>query len=239
MRPQERFGTGARAPGALLASGLLAVAGTLPERGIAQQQPQTLQDALAAGPFVRMVRHNDGSRSVTARDESTKEMVITTYDPDGNLQLRRVYQLDRYGKPVTFFVYDGTGRPLMRGEYEYDNRERVVAERLFELPSGEPIRTVAQNYDAAGNRLSPQYMHQGSLPPQVLRWLNPDENSGRNDEVAQQKEKPRNFRPSIFGKRNERSNEPNAARSSSRTREKKKDEGGVGFFRGLFDRSKK
>lgn len=126
------------------------------------------------GPFVRMVRHNDGSRSITARDDTTKEMVITTYDPLGNLKLRRNYQLDRFGKPATFIFYDGAGKPLVRGEYVYDAQDRVAAERWFELPTQKPILTLAQNYDAKGRRLPPQSMHEATLPPEVVRWLEPD-----------------------------------------------------------------
>lgn len=145
---------------------------------------------MAAGPFVRMVRHNDGSRSVTARDETTKELVITTYGPppQGELKLTRKYQLDQYGKPVTFTFSDGTGRPLVRGQYVYDSQDRVIEERWFELPSERPIRTLAQNYDAKGKRLPPQSMHEATLPPEVVRWLEPDKAA---NQVAGKKEKGR------------------------------------------------
>lgn len=143
-----------------------------------------------AGPYVRMVEHNDGSRSVTARDDTTKELVISTYGPppEGDLKLQRKYQLDRYGKPTAFFIYDGTGRPLVRGEFTYDAQDRVIEEKWFELPSERPIRTLAQNFDAKGGRLPPQYMHQASLPPEVVRWLDPDA-AARAEESAKKGQK--------------------------------------------------
>ena len=121
-----------------------------------------------------MVRHNDGSKSITARDEMTKELVISTYDPEGNLKLRRNYQLDQYGKPVTFLFYDGAGQPLVRGQYVYDAQDRVSEEKWFDMQSQQEIRTLAQNYDAKGKRLPPQTMHEATLPPAVVRWLEPD-----------------------------------------------------------------
>ena len=143
--------------------------------------------AMAAGPFVRMVRHNDGSRSVTARDQDTKELVITTYGPppEGEVvKLRRNYQLDPYGKPVTFIFYDGKNRPLVRGEYVYDKQDRVMEEKWFEFDSNQPIRTLAQNYDAKGKRLAPQSMHEATLPPEVVRWLEPDKSHAQEQAKA-------------------------------------------------------
>lgn len=172
-----------------------------PERGPAA--------APRPGPFVRMVRHNDGSRTVTARDETTKEMVITTYDPEGNLKLRRNYQLDRYGKPGTFQFFDGSGRPLVRGEFIYDGMDRVVEEKWFELPSERPIRTLAQNYDAKGRRLPPQSMHEATLPPEVVRWLEPDK------EVASETSKNQEgSRFSLFGKKDKKKEAAPATGSS-------------------------
>lgn len=154
-----------------------------------QQAPPGMA-GLSAGPFVRMIRHNDGSKSITARDQNTKELVITTYDPEGNLKLRRNYQLDQYGKPVTFTFLNGTDVPLVRGEYVYDAQDRVIEEKWFELPSQRPIRNLAQNYDAHGmKRLAPQSMHEATLPPEVVRWLEPDKAQAKEAERKAQEKK--------------------------------------------------
>lgn len=182
------------------------------------------------GPFVRMVRHNDGSRSITARDDTTKEMVITTYDPLGNLKLRRNYQLDRFGKPAAFIFYDGAGKPLVRGEYVYDAQDRVAEERWFELPSQRPIRTLAQNYDAKGKRLPPQSMHEATLPPDVVRWLEPDK-----AQVAEKKPPEKGLRSlNLFKKKDKKEPEapvPAAPAPASSS--------GKGPLHGLFGKPKK
>ncbi len=135
------------------------------------------------GPFVRMVRHNDGSRTVTARSELDpgsslnlgKSQTISTYDPEGDLRLKRIYQLNKYGKPETFIISDGAGRPLVEGLFTYDLQNRLEKEELFELPSKRPLRTQIHSY-TAGNYGTVRTVNHGPLPPELLRWMDPDGN---------------------------------------------------------------
>jgi len=104
-----------------------------------------------------MVRHNDGSRTVTAKDPSKAEQEIMTYDVQGDLKLRRLYQLDRYGKPVTFVIHEASGRPVLRGEFSYDVRDRMSEERLYSVPGNQLIRRLIQDYDpGTGEKLPPR-----------------------------------------------------------------------------------
>jgi len=155
----------------ILAGGLLVFAGDSPTR--AQGDPSKLP--AASGPFVRMVRHNDGSRTVTAKDPSKAEQEVLTYDPQGDLKLRRLYQLDRYGKPVTFVINEASGRPVLRGEFTYDVRDRMSEERLYSLPGNQMIRRLVQDYDpGTGKKLPARIQNYGTLPPELLYWMDPD-----------------------------------------------------------------
>ncbi len=153
----------------------------------------------ASGPFVRMVRHNDGSRTVTARDASKREQEITTYDHEGELRLRRIYQLDRYGRAERFMIYDGQGTPLVRGEFTFDEFGRMIEERLFSVPDGKPIRTLRQTYDAQGKVQVPKVANHQPLPQELLYWMDPDSRQGTppggaSGAVASQTQPPRNER---------------------------------------------
>jgi len=142
--------------------------------GDASSAPSNLP-ATSTGPFVRMVRHNDGSRSVTARDSTKNEQEVLTYDPQGQLKLRRVYQLDRYGKATTFIIHDGTGRPVLRGEFAYDTRDRMHEERLYSVPGDQLIRRLNQDYHpTTGQKLKPRIQSQAPLPEELLYWMDPD-----------------------------------------------------------------
>lgn len=155
------------------------VAFVLPVSPVAAQQGNSGD----GGPFVRMVRHNDGSRTVTARSEldpnSTlkvgKTQTISTYDPEGELRLKRVYQLNKYGKPEVFVISDGAGRPLVEGLFTYDLQNRLAKEELFELPSKRPVRTQIHSY-TAGSYGTVRTVNHGPLPPELLRWMDPDGN---------------------------------------------------------------
>jgi hypothetical protein len=127
------------------------------------------------GPFVRMVRHNDGSRTVTAKDSAKAEQEVLTYDIQGDLKLRRVYQLDRYGKAVTFVIHEGSGKPVIRGEFTYDVRDRMTEERLYSIPGNQLMRQLVQEYDPkTGKKLAPRVKNYASLPSELLYWMDPD-----------------------------------------------------------------
>lgn len=158
---------------------VLALCGLLPFAGagigFAQIPANASKMPAAGGPFVRMVRHNDGSRTVTAKDTSKAEQEVLTYDPQGDLKLRRIYQLDRYGKPVNFMIQDGQGTAVLRGEFTYDVRDRMSEERLYSVPGNQMIRKLVQDYDpSTGKKLNPRIQNFAALPSELLYWMDPD-----------------------------------------------------------------
>jgi hypothetical protein len=122
-----------------------------------------------------MVRHNDGSRTITAKDPTKHEQEVLTYDPQGDLKLRRIYQLDTYGKAVTFVIQDGSSKPVLRGEFTYDVRDRMNEERLYSVPGNQMIRRLVQDYDpSTGKKLNPRIQNYAALPAELLYWMDPD-----------------------------------------------------------------
>lgn len=139
-------------------------------------------------PFVKMVRHNDGSRTVTARSDLTNEfnpnmderlMVpiqeVVTYDPEGNMRLRRVYTLNRYGQAETVMMTNGDGTRILRGEFHYDFTGRLQVEKLFTLPGDRLVREQRTDYDSNG-RGTKRTINHGAMPPDLLKWMDPDGN---------------------------------------------------------------
>ncbi len=141
---------------------------------LAQQSGQT-----TTGPFVRMVRHNDGSRTVTAKSQYDpnsaigKTQSISTYDPEGVLRLKRVYQLNKYSKPETFIIYDGNNRPLVEGVFTYDFQDRIQEEVLYLLPSKQMLRKQVHNY-SGGSQGTVNTTNYAAMPTELLRWMDPD-----------------------------------------------------------------
>ncbi len=133
------------------------------------------------GPFVRMIRHKDGSRTVTGYHSGMKIQEITTIDKDGVERLKRVNYLDKYGRPERFEYRSGTGGLLLHGQFVYDEKGRMAEELLY-TPDGRLLRKLVQNYDfATGAKLAPTVEHKGALPPEIVRWMNPDGNDSGDD----------------------------------------------------------
>ncbi|MEM0970202.1 MAG: hypothetical protein AAF191_04630 [Verrucomicrobiota bacterium] len=176
------------------------------------------------GPFVKLVRHNDGSRTVTSRDEVMNDQILTTYGPDGEIKLIRKYQLDRYGRSTTFTIYDGNERPLLQGEYGYDSSSRLIEESLWELPSGDPIRILSQGYDASGRKMMPNNRYYKELPEAILYWMDPD-SRGESEEPGK-----RTIKVPLFQR-----NRPGVGSQSAESGESREEK--KGMFKKLFNRN--
>ena len=137
-------------------------------------------NAKSSNPFVRIVKHNDGSRTITAKSqklEGQKQSMqeVKTVDKDGNLRLRRIYYLNRYGQPQRFEMYDGTGRPVLTGEFEYDGLDRIRKEVLFEVGTGMKLREQTRHYRQSHEAPLIETKSYGVLPVELLYWMDPDQ----------------------------------------------------------------
>ena len=89
------------------------------------------------GPFVRVKRNKDGSKTVFERENDERTIVKKTFTAGGNLTLKAVYRLDKQGNPLLCNIYDGIGNKLYKTAFGYSKRPgptfgKLVQERLFD-----------------------------------------------------------------------------------------------------------
>lgn len=133
--------------------------------------------------FVRMVRHNDGSRTVTSKHSGNATgkgvdehiQLVQTYDKNGELRLERSYKLSTAnGQPDTFTIYNGNRQPLLLGRFTYDAFGRMQTETLFSAQTRKEVRRLTQGYDYSGKKLPPKVENFEALPADILYWMDPD-----------------------------------------------------------------
>ncbi|BCX47420.1 hypothetical protein HAHE_13280 [Haloferula helveola] len=89
------------------------------------------------GPFVRVKRNEDGSRTVFKRGNDKKTLTKSTYTASGNLTMKTVYRLDDEGNPLKCDIYDGLGNRLYKTSFGYSKRPgptfgKLVQELLYD-----------------------------------------------------------------------------------------------------------
>ena len=84
------------------------------------------------GPFVRVKRNQDGSRTVFERGQDERTLVKTTEGPNGNVVLKTIYRLDSDGNPLRCNIYNGTGKQLYKTAFGYSKRPGVTYGRLVQ-----------------------------------------------------------------------------------------------------------
>lgn len=115
----------------------------------------------AAGPNVRIMRHQDGSRTEFRRSPDDKTLTKKTTGTNGYIKMTAVYKMDANANPLACKIFDGQGNILYKVSYGYHKKTgQLVAENMFDArakfldPSGKPlpVRTLYYTYDAQGNR---------------------------------------------------------------------------------------
>jgi len=117
------------------------------------------------GPNVRVMRHEDGSRSIFTRSTDHKTLVKRKFSAAGVLLMRSTYKMDSNGNPLGCKIADGQGNELFRVSYGYDsNTGYLVSELMFDSrvkrvspDSGKemPVQRVVYVYDEKGKRGAP------------------------------------------------------------------------------------
>ncbi len=74
------------------------------------------------GPFVRVKRNDDGSKTVFERGQDERTITKQTFTAGGNLTLKTVYRLDKQGNPLKCDIYDGLGNRLYKTAFGYSKR---------------------------------------------------------------------------------------------------------------------
>ena len=117
------------------------------------------------GPNVRVVRHDDGSRTVFTRSPDNRVLTKKTYTGNGALFLVTIYRMDAHGNPMNCKIYDGQKTEMFKSRYGYRKTDgQLVEEQMFDSRvkridpnTGEemPVRRFIYTYDALGNRSAP------------------------------------------------------------------------------------
>jgi hypothetical protein len=117
------------------------------------------------GPNVRVMRHEDGSRTIFLRSPDNRTMTKKTFNANGALSLLTIYRMDSNGNPLGCKIMDGTKTELFKVSYGYRKSDGLlVEERMFdsrvrrlnpENGSEMPVQRVIYLYDAQGKRSAP------------------------------------------------------------------------------------
>lgn len=117
------------------------------------------------GPNVRVMRHDDGSRTIFVRSPDNRTLTKRTFSAKGTVNMVTIYRMDKNGNPTGCKIFDGDGNELYKFSYGYDKiNARLAEERMFDSrvkridpKSGEemPVRRFLYSYDALGNRSAP------------------------------------------------------------------------------------
>ena len=117
------------------------------------------------GPNVRVMRHEDGGRTVFTRSPDQRTLTKRTFGANRNLTMVTVYRMDDDGNPLSCRIYDGQREELYKASYGYHRQTgQLIEERLFdarveridpETGREMPVRRFIFTYDAQGNRNHP------------------------------------------------------------------------------------
>ena len=154
--------------GALTAALVVTLLGTLPQWASAQANTTKsyLEKWEADGPNVRIMRHEDGSRTEFRRSPDDRTLTKKMTGTNGAIKMVTVYRLDKNGNPRGCQIFDGRGTLLYKVSYGYHTTTgQLVAEDMFDArtkilnpDTGKemPVRRMYYTYDAQGNRSKAQ-----------------------------------------------------------------------------------
>lgn len=117
------------------------------------------------GPHVRVLRGEDGSRTVFKRTPDNRTLTKRMFSAQGSLVLITIYRMDTQGNPRSCKIYDGKNTELFKVRYGYDRdtgqlmEEQMFDSRVRHLNPGDgsemPVRRFIYTYDANGQRSKP------------------------------------------------------------------------------------
>ena len=119
----------------------------------------------ANGPNVRVMRHEDGSRTVFTRAPDDRTLTKKKFSASGVLNMLTIYRMDGNGNPIGCKIYDGQNELLYKVSYGYRKSDGLlVEERMFDArvvrrdkDTGKemPVQRICYLYDSQGNRSAP------------------------------------------------------------------------------------
>jgi hypothetical protein len=117
------------------------------------------------GPNVRVMRHEDGSRTIFTRTPDNRTLTKKKFSANGVLMMLTVYRMDANGNPIGCRIYDGQRQLLFKVSYGYRKSDgQLVEERMFDARATRrdpntgkemPIQRICYVYDSKGVRSAP------------------------------------------------------------------------------------
>jgi hypothetical protein len=117
------------------------------------------------GPNVRVMRNEDGSRTIFTRSPDNLTLTKITYTANGVRQMTTIYRMDHNENPLSCKIFDGQKQELFKVRYGYRKSDgKLVEEQMFDSrvkrinpANGEemPVRRFIYTYDAQGKRSVP------------------------------------------------------------------------------------
>ena len=117
------------------------------------------------GPNVRVIRHEDGSRTMFTRTPDDRTLTKKKYSASGTLLMLTIYRMDSNANPIGCKIYDGQNQLLFKVSYGYRKADGLlVEERMFDARitrrdknTGQetPVQRICYIYDAQSNRSAP------------------------------------------------------------------------------------
>jgi hypothetical protein len=117
------------------------------------------------GPNVRVMRHDDGTRTLFTRTPDNRTLTKKKFTANGVMTMRTIYRMDSSGNPIACKIFDGQGQELFKVSYGYRKIDgQLVEERMFDARvvrrdpnTGRemPVQRICYVYDNKGNRSAP------------------------------------------------------------------------------------
>jgi hypothetical protein len=117
------------------------------------------------GPNVRVMRHDDGSRTMFTRTPDNRTLTKKKFSANGVLTMLTIYRMDANGNPIGCKIFDGYNALKFKVSYGYRKADgQLVEERMFDASvvrkdpnTGKemPVQRILYVYDAQGNRSAP------------------------------------------------------------------------------------
>ena len=80
------------------------------------------------GPNVRVMRHDDGGRTVFTRSPDQRTLTKRTFGANRNLTMVTVYRMDENGNPLNCKIFDGQRTELYKASYGYHRQTGQLIE---------------------------------------------------------------------------------------------------------------
>jgi hypothetical protein len=117
------------------------------------------------GPNVRVMRHDDGSRTLFSRTPDQRTLTKKKFSANGVLNMLTVYRMDANANPIGCKIFDGQNQLLFKVSYGYRKSDGLlVEERMYDArvtrrdkDTGKemPVQRICYLYDAQGGRSAP------------------------------------------------------------------------------------